>query len=306
MKLGAPHSCGESRLTCVDCQAQVCPSCMEQCPVGNRCKKCSSRFDSHLIKVPMTIMLRTFGASALVGLVFGFLSIALWGGFYMWFVLYGGGFLVGKFLHKVASHKLGPKVVATIALGLFLGVVVSPAREPMLGFADTTSGAASVYNDDDDEPMMPAVNLADAAHKARKRLPEFEKAFQERTPKQKFSIKAPFDSGEEVEHLWLDVDRVSEKYINGKVATQPSKVRAELGEEFSIEKSEVEDWMYEDVNGKRVGGFAMDAAIKREPVKVPVANRRAYSPYRSSSVWVSFLIFLAGVLSPIFAVRTRN
>lgn len=35
------HTCGDSRLKCVDCSAQVCPSCFVACPVGNRCQKCS-------------------------------------------------------------------------------------------------------------------------------------------------------------------------------------------------------------------------------------------------------------------------
>jgi hypothetical protein len=41
MSIAANHSCGDSRLKCVDCSAVVCPSCMIACPVGNRCQSCS-------------------------------------------------------------------------------------------------------------------------------------------------------------------------------------------------------------------------------------------------------------------------
>lgn len=38
-----PHSCGDSRLQCVDCAGQVCPQCALPCPVGNRCRTCGTR-----------------------------------------------------------------------------------------------------------------------------------------------------------------------------------------------------------------------------------------------------------------------
>lgn len=39
-KITSNHACGDSLLKCADCHAQICPKCVVECPVGNRCGAC--------------------------------------------------------------------------------------------------------------------------------------------------------------------------------------------------------------------------------------------------------------------------
>jgi hypothetical protein len=118
----AEHKCGDCLLKCIDCNAQICPKCLVQCPVGNRCRKCTSRFTSHLLQIDFWVVLRAFGGGFLAGLLFTGLEGALpLGGFFMLLIVYMVGSLAGNLIFKIAKRKLGPKVAITVAVGLVAG-----------------------------------------------------------------------------------------------------------------------------------------------------------------------------------------
>ena len=68
------HSCGDCALKCIDCKEQICPKCFVQCAVGNRCKKCASRFTSHVLVIPPKILLRTIAFTCAIGVAYGFVE----------------------------------------------------------------------------------------------------------------------------------------------------------------------------------------------------------------------------------------
>ena len=134
-KISVNHSCGDSGLKCVDCAGQVCPKCFVQCAVGNRCKKCASRFTSHVLKVSPAVLIRLTVTMLVLGFGYGYLAPHL---LYMPFGFYGSVveffifFALGKFLHGVASYKLGWKLLACALIGLAVGLALGPFREIIL------------------------------------------------------------------------------------------------------------------------------------------------------------------------------
>lgn len=130
-KLKGTHSCHDSGLKCVDCNAQVCPKCMVQCAVGNRCKKCTTRFTSHVLIVTPKVLIRLLAASVALGFGWGFVQSFLGGmmGFYGYFIQFFAAVFLGKLLHRAASYKLGAKVTAVALVGLLAGLALSPMQQ---------------------------------------------------------------------------------------------------------------------------------------------------------------------------------
>lgn len=121
----AEHSCGDSRLTCNDCEGQVCPKCMIECPVGYRCKKCAGKITSHVLQVTPLIVARTIVVAAIVGYVAPFLT-QFSGGFYGIIITYFVGALAGNLLHRVSGFKLGTAIVTTVLVGAIAGMLANP------------------------------------------------------------------------------------------------------------------------------------------------------------------------------------
>lgn len=119
----AEHNCGESKLKCIDCEGQICPKCMIQCPVGNRCPKCTKRFTSHVLQVNPWLLIRGLLGGAIAGLLFKLLEAVFpIGGFYIFIFVYFLGVLAGNLVFKIAS-KLGKKMAITVATGALLGSI---------------------------------------------------------------------------------------------------------------------------------------------------------------------------------------
>lgn len=133
----AEHNCGDCMLKCIDCNTQICPKCLVQCPVGNRCKNCSKRFDSHLLKVDFWVIVRTFFASLIFGFLFAVLqAFCPLGSIYILFFVYLIGTFIGNIIFKIAGRKIGPKVAVTVVAGLLAGsFCVSFAWQSFYGLA---------------------------------------------------------------------------------------------------------------------------------------------------------------------------
>ena len=120
------HSHGDSKLTCIDCGAQICSKCFVQCPVGFRCRDCSGKFQSHLIVVTPWVMVRTVLSCVALGSIYRFVLPEGGLSFFGLIIPYFAGALCGKVIHKIAGHKLGAKVIASITAGLVVGMLLSP------------------------------------------------------------------------------------------------------------------------------------------------------------------------------------
>ena len=285
------HSCGDSRLTCIDCQAQICPACLEQCPVGNRCRKCTGRFTGHITKLPLPIMLRTGAAAAALGFAYGFFYESLMGGFYIWFLVYIGGVFAGKFLHKLANHKYGKTVIATIASGIIIGAFLSPAQDSMLGKPTDSSFMGLKVNEEE--------LIANAPVIAKKRFPEFEQQFKASGKAETFSVKAPFEENGAIDHMWIKVSGIDGKKINGTIqGLSPKLPNLKAGSDVTVESDQIEDWLYTR-NGEEVGNFGI-GMVER-------LKRRGETEWMGAGwVWINIAILIAGAISPVLAVRIKN
>jgi hypothetical protein len=166
MPLFAKHSCGDSKLGCVECSNQICPKCMVICPVGNRCHPCADKTASHTVKVTPAIMVRTGLVALVVGGLFGYGSGYLpMGGFYGWIICYAIGVFVGNFVHRVSGYKLGKRISTVVAVALLVGALGVPAVVGKMGGGTRQAQAAQLAqylaeNDAlvDDDDQAEAVN----------------------------------------------------------------------------------------------------------------------------------------------------
>jgi uncharacterized protein YegJ (DUF2314 family) len=100
-----------------------------------------------------------------------------------------------------------------------------------------------------DDPRMEA-----AEAEARNGFAAFVAAF-ENGDGSMFSIKAPITRGDEVEHIWVEVDSITPDRVIGALANDPVDLQGlQLGSKVEVMVSEIEDWAYER-DGKLIGGF---------------------------------------------------
>jgi uncharacterized protein YegJ (DUF2314 family) len=279
---------------------------MEICPVGNRCRKCSARFTGHLTKVPIAVIVKTGLGSMAVGFGYGCIQSALFGGFFMWFVIYGLGYAIGRGLHKLANHKLGYKVIATIVSGMLIGALLSPARDAMLGRAVTFDAIKFADEDSDinidvSTPEGIKAAYADAHSQAKLGFPKFEAAFKEHLG-DGFKGRTLIKDGAQSEHLWFNVESIDGQKITGRLANKPLELtNIKKGAPVSIELNQLEDWYYVDQDDREVGGFTQAVQAKQ---LMRVGD--GVGMLTTGSFWLTFAILMAGVLSPILRVRIRN
>jgi uncharacterized protein YegJ (DUF2314 family) len=122
---------------------------------------------------------------------------------------------------------------------------------------------APVLNVDGDDPRIVA-----AVAEARRRWPEFVKAFRENQDAQRpFFIKAEFREGEAAEFMWVEVKRINDEQIRGILQNSPHNLTAvKEGQHVSVPLSALNDWLYAD-NQEGVGGFTMKAIAEIHDMK---------------------------------------
>jgi len=168
------HNCGDSKLKCIDCEGQICPKCMVQCPVGNRCPKCTKRFTSHVLQIDFWTIMRGLVGGMIVGFLFGLLQILCpLGGFYILFFVYFLGVLAGNLVFKIAGRKIGRKM-ATVAVGgavigsfcflfltqSFLGTLLGQADNQDDADAETYQ-SATISSDDSNQNKIPTKAISE-------------------------------------------------------------------------------------------------------------------------------------------------
>lgn len=112
---------------------------------------------------------------------------------------------------------------------------------------------------------VPIINVADddprllaATAEATRRWPEFVAAFTARRPgDEHFSIKAKFTQDGNTEHMWVQVEQLTEAGVTGLLGNDPAQLaHLKLGDMVTVPLGDIEDWLY--VDGKEmVGGFSV-------------------------------------------------
>lgn len=104
----------------------------------------------------------------------------------------------------------------------------------------------------DDDPRMRA-----AVDEARRRWPEFIRAFDRRDGNDSFAVKAPISDAEHIEYMWLIVAAIENNIAYGRVDNDPLNVQGvKPGDIRRVSGSEIWDWMYLE-GGEMVGGFSV-------------------------------------------------
>ncbi|MGD0093512.1 MAG: DUF2314 domain-containing protein [Planctomycetota bacterium] len=183
----------------------------------------------------------------------------------------------GKFDESMSNtaYPLIGKLVAELADSDCLAIYCPETRQmniydPEIGAQlrgrDPLSGAfkqanVPVWRVGSDDPRLIA-----AVAEARRRWPEFQRAFEQRAPGQMFSVKARVADGKNAEYMWMKVSAIEHDDIYGTLDNDPVNVTGvKLGDRFHVKVTELSDWMY--LEGKDLrGGFTVkvlrDAAQK--------------------------------------------
>jgi uncharacterized protein YegJ (DUF2314 family) len=93
----------------------------------------------------------------------------------------------------------------------------------------------------DGDPRMVA-----AVEEARKRWPEFVKAFGSRQPGQTFAVKAPISKGGHTEFIWLQVSEIEGEKISGKIDNDPVDLDLRCGETVTVTLNDLNDWAFSE------------------------------------------------------------
>lgn len=118
------------------------------------------------------------------------------------------------------------------------------------GGSDAEDNVVAVHADD--------TAMKAAIEKARATVGTFQEAL--RSPsasRSAFSLKARFEEGDVVEHMWLDDVSFDGKAFSGAVNNDPEELRnVSFGQKVTVPPGEISDWMFVE-NGKLVGGFTI-------------------------------------------------
>lgn len=104
-----------------------------------------------------------------------------------------------------------------------------------------------------------------AEQEAQLRWPEFVSAWAQRTPDEKFAVKAAFHDGKRVEHMWVEMTEVGEMSVTGTIDNEPGYVRnLTCGQTVQLNVAQVEDWLIADPSGRIRGGFSVNTLMGKK------------------------------------------
>ena len=115
------HPGVETRLTCSSCGDPICPRCMVNTVVGQKCRRCSQQSARAKGTPDTVLLLRAFAAGVAVAALGALLilKVGLFGGILL---ALGYGYLVGEAVRRGARRRvhsrLGAIAVAAVAIGL--------------------------------------------------------------------------------------------------------------------------------------------------------------------------------------------
>jgi uncharacterized protein YegJ (DUF2314 family) len=114
---------------------------------------------------------------------------------------------------------------------------------------------------------VPKADLAmnSAMAQARASLDPFLAEVQSPHPGASYSLKARFDDGRNVEHIWLINLRTAGGQISGEINNAPERIKTvSLGQRVVVPRARVSDWLIV-ANGRYRGGFTVRVLRSRMP-----------------------------------------
>ncbi|RBP43748.1 uncharacterized protein YegJ (DUF2314 family) [Roseimicrobium gellanilyticum] len=111
-----------------------------------------------------------------------------------------------------------------------------------------------------------STTMEEAIAEAKRRWPEFVAAFKERDPNDpRFIVKAAFTTGEDTEHMWLEVFGIEPEYVHGHLMNEPfHHPTLKQGSQVEVPVSDISDWLFPK-GDEPVGNFTghlVNAAAK--------------------------------------------
>lgn len=138
------HSCGDSRITCVDCGTIICSKCLVQCPVGFRCGSCGRVKNSLSSLTPLAVA-KTLAMCGVAGSVGGWLTTFISVPFLDCIIAFFVGIVLGRLLTRVIDYRLGRGFTTTVVFGVLIGMTFSPyGLLPMIIGEVLTAGFTNV------------------------------------------------------------------------------------------------------------------------------------------------------------------
>jgi hypothetical protein len=127
----APHCVNHPRVetwvSCAECGDPICPDCMVQGPVGNKCRRCARLPRSARVRLRPDRAAKAIGAALGLGLGLGVALTAVVGtplGILGFLLAYGVGYLIGEAVKRASGYYRGPEAGWIAAAGAALALVV--------------------------------------------------------------------------------------------------------------------------------------------------------------------------------------
>lgn len=320
------HSCGDSRLACSDCGSTVCPKCMVECPVGNRCKKCAAKTESHILKVTPVIALKTFLVAAIAGYLFT--CFGAFGGFsfYSWIIVYFVGTLVGNLIHRISGYKMGAVIVSVVISGIAVGAIanpdtlINPLMKPdavsSMDVAEMMSELQEMDADSEDELPGSSKKTHRKGKNTIKSEPSDENEGSRSPAKKKTSDDSKLDESATKAESDPSASTSKNDSNEGKSPSDASKSKSEPGQSESESSTNTgknsdkvanaDSSSSEDVDSTDGAESGNDSELKKQRMKMREEKARALAKSMSSTrhFWklVDLLIFVVGVLTPFTGI----
>lgn len=122
----ANHPTVPTAVSCGRCGKPICPRCLVDTPVGQRCRACGLQ-KSPIYQMPLPLLLVGIGLGVGGGIIGGIIGARL-----QFFVLFLapviGGF-VGECVSRAIKRKHSPVIALVTAIAIGLGALAEPLRE---------------------------------------------------------------------------------------------------------------------------------------------------------------------------------
>lgn len=125
---------------------------------------------------------------------------------------------------------------------------VATAKQVSPSPAPDAAGGVLIANDDP--------RLKKARSEARRRWPEFVRAFKAKKEGQYFAVKGPFEESGNKEFMWLKVKELDQETAHGTLENEPKSLKNWTREQdIHIKIANIDDWVYTGPDAKTVGAF---------------------------------------------------